>query len=92
MAGVCQGRYYPSLSGRAKGIRRVGAVSQQKREFGARENSKIVILIYESSPEKIKLLMKLSLLTSALSSKSQCCGPPAKNRFLSDAVIQAVHL
>ena len=27
-------------------------VSQQKREFRARENYKIVILIYESSPEK----------------------------------------
>jgi hypothetical protein len=74
-------------------MRRLQAVSQQKREFRARENSKIVILIYESSPEKkIKLLMKLSLLTSALPSKSQCCGPPAKLRFLSDAVIESVYL
>ena len=52
MGGVCQDRYYPSLSGRANGMRRVQAVSQQKREFRARENSKIVILIYESSSEK----------------------------------------
>jgi hypothetical protein len=42
--------------------------------------------------KKIKLLIKLSLLTSALSSKSQCCGPPVKNRFLSDAVIESVDL
>jgi hypothetical protein len=42
--------------------------------------------------KKIKLLMKLSLLTSALSSKSECCGSPAKNRFLPDAVIEAVYL
>jgi len=42
--------------------------------------------------KKIKLLMKLSLFTSALSSKSQRCGPPAKNPFLSDAVIESVDL
>jgi hypothetical protein len=52
MAGVCQGSYYPSFLGRANGMRRLRAVSQQKREFSARENSKIVILIYESSPKK----------------------------------------
>jgi hypothetical protein len=57
-----------------------------------RENSKIVILIMKVARKKIKLLMKLSKLTSALSSKSQCCGQPAKLRFLSDAVIESVYL